>query len=292
MIDQALTSGIMPDIRPVPDAGAPGFTVRIVPIRYVHASQMTEILTPFTPPGGTVQVDPQRNLVLLAGSPRQIRTLTELIATFDVDWLEGRSIGLFPLQYAEPKSLTAELDVIFGDTEEGPLAGVVRLVPIDRLRAVLVVTAQPDYLDRAEIWIRRLDQRQGQEEVYVYAVQNGRAADLAEVLGRLFDFTSSAVGPENLLAPGLEPVEISSSGSQFDGEEEEEEEASRHTIRTQGQVNYHASDERQGQTRIVADETTNSLLIRASPGDFRPDRGHATAARRSTAPGPHRGNNR
>jgi general secretion pathway protein D len=286
-IDQALSSGIMPDVRPVSDAGTPGFTVRVVPLRYVSASQVAEILAPFAPPGGTLQVDAPRNLLLIAGSPDQIATLSDLIATFDVDWLEGMSIGLYPLQYADAERLAAELDAIFGGTEEGPLAGVVQLVPVDRLNAVLVITAQPAYLDRAAMWIKRLDQSEGDEEqVYVYSVQNGRAADLAEVLSQLFDLESAAVGQEDLLAPGLEPVEIPSSQSQFgeEGEQEfgatpapSEQETPRRAARLQpsspsGLLSPDTGEdeeEEESPARVIADENTNSLVIRATPRDFR-----------------------
>jgi general secretion pathway protein D len=290
-IDQALSSGIMPDVRPVSDAGTPGFTVRVVPLRYVSAGQVAEILAPFAPPGGAIQVDAARNLLLIAGSPDQIATLSDLIATFDVDWLEGMSIGLYPLQYAEPERLAAELDAIFGGTEEGPLAGVVQLVPVDRLNAVLVITAQPAYLDRAAMWIKRLDQSEGDEEqVYVYAVQNGRAADLAEVLSQLFDLESAAVGQEDLLAPGLEPIEIPSSQSQFDEEGEQEfgstptlseRETPRRAAETRPSTRTSPSgllspdadadeeEEEESPARVIADENTNSLVIRATPRDFR-----------------------
>ena len=56
-------------------------------------------------------------------------------------------------------------------------------------------------------------------------MQNGRAADLAGVLGEIFDVQSTSVGPSDLLAPGLEPVSIQSSGFSFGGGEGEGEEA-------------------------------------------------------------------
>ena len=134
----------------------------------------------------------------------QLATLQELVAIFDVNWLEGMSFGLFPLETASAAELALELDQIFGDTAEGPLAGVVRVVPIERLNAVLVVSAQPAYLDQAETWVRRLDREgEGEEpQIYVYNVQNARATNLAEVLGEIFGATATTVGEPSLLAPG------------------------------------------------------------------------------------------
>ncbi len=64
---------------------------------------------------------------------------------------------------------------------DSPLAGVVRFVPIERLNAVLAISPQPAYLERAETWIDRLDQgaEGARRRIFVYHVQNGRAADFA-----------------------------------------------------------------------------------------------------------------
>ena len=97
--------------------------------------------------------------------------------------------------------------------EAGPLTDIVRFVPIERLNAILVISAQPAYVERAQTWIERLDRiGEGLEPgIFVYAVQNGRATDLADVLGEVFGITTATVGPGDLLAPGLEPTEIGSS---------------------------------------------------------------------------------
>ena len=85
-------------------------------------------------------------------------------------------------------------------------------MPIDRLRAVLAIAGDASLIDEAKTWVERLDR--GQEgdgrRVYVYRVQNGRAADLGRVLGQLFPATVTPVGregPTAALAPGLNPTE-------------------------------------------------------------------------------------
>ena len=84
---------------------------------------------------------------------------------------------------------------------------MVRFVPIERLNAVLMVSAQPAYLDEAETWIGRLDRTGDGEEpqIYVYPVQNARAANLAEVLSEIFGARTVTVGAPSLLAPGQRP---------------------------------------------------------------------------------------
>ena len=208
-IDQALTSGLTAGIHPALDANRPGFGVVVVPVRFVSAAALAPLLQPFAPPGGSLQVDPERNLLLLAGTRDELSTLTDLVAMFDVDWLAGTSFGLYPLEFAKPTELVAELQQIFA-LDVGPASGVLRFLPIERLNAVLVMSSQPAYLDRAAAWVQRLDQagEAGEPQVFVYAVQNGRATDLAQVLGEIFNVPSAAAGPQDLLAPGLQPASI------------------------------------------------------------------------------------
>ena len=288
-LDQALTGAPAPDIHPLPDAGRPGFSILVAPVRFVSAAELATLLEPFVPPGGSLQVDAERNLLLLAGSAADLATLTDLVTMFDVDWLEGMSFGLFPLEFARPAPLVAELDQLFA-LEAGPVSGVVRFVPIERLNAVLVMSSQPAYLGRAETWIRRLDQagEAGEPQVFVYAVQNGRATDLAEVLGEIFNVPSAAVGPEDLLAPGLEPAEIGSSlfgreetgtGLEDEPEPAEPETAPRERQGAQelGRTPGLSSGVRPATSaegpppdiRIIADATTNSLVVWAAPREYR-----------------------
>jgi general secretion pathway protein D len=226
-IEQAIGSGPMADVGPLPDAGNPGFGVRVVPLRFVRAIEMAPMLEPFAPPGGTVQIDPVRNLILLAGMPDQLDTLSSLITMFDLDWLQGMSFGLFPLDNAPAAQLVEELHQIFSSLEGGPLEGLVNFVPIERLNAVLVVASQSTYLDQAEVWIDRLDRIGDGEEprIFVYSAQNARATNLADVLGEMFDARTSTVEGTGLLAPGQEGIEISTtsafSPSAEPGEEEE-----------------------------------------------------------------------
>lgn len=281
-IDQALTSGPMPEVRPVPDAGRAGFTVQVVPLRYVAANEIAELLAPFAPPGGVVQVDPVRNLLLLAGSADQLATLSDLAAMFDVDRFEGMSFGLFPLTVASAEALAGELQQVFAAGDEAVAPGVVRILPIERLNAVLVITTQPAYLDRARTWIGRLDRvGDGDEpQVFVYPVQNGRAADLAEVLSQLFDLEAAAVGAPDLLAPGLQPAQIRTSGFGPEGEglglgadEAPERPAParpRAALAPAGPTVFGAVPANGPRAiRIIADQATNSLVIRATPQEYR-----------------------
>ena len=286
-IDQAIAAGAMANVEPLPSAGAPGFGVQVVPLRFVSATELAPVLEPFQPPGGAIQVDAVRNLLLLAGSSDQLASLRDMVSIFDVDWMRGMSFGLFPLDNATAPDLAAELDQVFGGTEAGPLAGVVRVVPIERLNAVLVVSSQPAYLEQAELWVQRLDRTSDTDEpqIYVYPVQNSRAANLAEVLSGIFGAEAATVSGSSLLAPGSEATELQSDFELGTTEEQNlTEEAETATRPRLGQsapsgaaplspmsttFGLQGEEEGQPETRIIADDSTNSLVIRALPTDYR-----------------------
>jgi general secretion pathway protein D len=64
---------------------------------------------------------------------------------------------------------------------------------IERLNAVLVTAMQPAYLAQVRTWVERLDQvgSGSARRLYVYRVQNGRAANLATVLQRAMGLEST-----------------------------------------------------------------------------------------------------
>ena len=63
-----------------------------------------------------------------------------------------------------------------------------RLFPVERLNALVVVTPRSQILGQVESWIKRLDQPTDSLEagLFVYPVQNGSAARMAELLNGLF----------------------------------------------------------------------------------------------------------
>ena len=102
-------------------------------------------------------MDPMRNILMLAGTSEELGNLQETISIFDVNWLKGMSVGMYSLQNSESQEVVAELENLFGESSELPLAGMFRFVPIDRLNALLVISPSRDYLREISTWIERLD---------------------------------------------------------------------------------------------------------------------------------------
>ncbi len=196
-------------------AGAPaargqgGYSVRVLPLRFVSAAEIKSVLEPFLPPGSVLQVNAARNLLIASGTAADMDSFADLVRQFDVDWLSGTSFALYPLRVGTAKEVAGELEAIFGEGGSGALAGLVRILPIERLNALLVISPQRAYLAQVKTWVDRLDYGDDQmtPRVFEYHVQNSRAADLAAVLTQLLSSGAvSTVQPET--APGMKLVDL------------------------------------------------------------------------------------
>lgn len=235
-----------------------GYQVRIVPLQYVGVKEMQSILEPLLPPKAILRADSARNLMLIAGTSDELESIIDTVSIFDVDVLQGMSVGLFTLKNADVATVVPELQTLFGEASEGPLAGMFRLLPIERLNAILVITPQPKYLYEAESWIERLDRTVTASDggVNVYRVQNVDSLELAATLNEIFGSGGSST-PRASLAPGLRPREIS--GSQ--GGEPENAPPSRET------GNMDVSDVGED-VRIIADERNNALVVVSTKQEY------------------------
>ncbi|HXY99652.1 MAG TPA: type II secretion system secretin GspD [Stellaceae bacterium] len=190
-------------------AAQPGFGVALVPLRYISATEMQRLLEPLAPSGGILRVDPTRNLLIIAGSEQERQAMLDDVALFDVDALSGMSFALFTPRALDARELARELGQIVGG-RDSPLAGVLRFITIDRLNAVLAISPQAKYLEQLRDWVERLD-RPGDtvdQRLYVYRVQNGRAADLAAVLTKVMGASGTPSGLASRVTPPGEGQEV------------------------------------------------------------------------------------
>jgi general secretion pathway protein D len=193
------------------DAGAanpePGYGVSVVPLQYVSAQTLLKLMDSFATKPGVVRADVTRNLLLIQGTGPERRTAVETAMTFDVDWMRGQSIGIFPITNSGPEPIIAELEKIVDSGENGLSQNLVKLQPIARLNAIMVVSKKPALLHTVEGWIKRLDRSDStRTSVHVYKVKYGDAKQIARVLTDMFGGGSSNSGlldsADNQLAPG------------------------------------------------------------------------------------------
>lgn len=295
--------GIVPSLRqatpgiPLP----PGYGAIVVPLMYIGAGEMATILRPMAPPDALVRVDTVRNLLVLVGSRNQAEGWLDVVKTFDVDFLKGMSVGVFPLKHASTKDIEAALrllassgvsaapatggtptaagaaaakpaaNVVSGLSESFPLYGALRVLPIERLNSVLVVSPRAAYLDEARAWIEKLDRpshNASDSQLFVYPVQNGSAGHLAGVLGGLFGTAGGGAVQQRPVASGVAPglavtsaatvgVGLGQGGNAFTVANTQ---AARNSV-TQAQTGQQGAVTLEQGVRLMADEINNAVLV-------------------------------
>lgn len=182
-----------------------GDSVRIVPVRHISTDEAKAALAPFVQSGTEITTAAHASYISIAGAPAELDNLEQVLTTLDVDQLRGMSFGLFPLHDANATAVANELTQVLGAPND---ARSFRSLPITRMNAVLVISSQPGRLSEARKWISRLDRadRDGRK-IYVYPVQNRRAADIARILNAMLGNPKAdrAEPRERSIAPQLTP---------------------------------------------------------------------------------------
>jgi general secretion pathway protein D len=240
----------------------PGYGTVIIPLQYLGAAEMANILRPMVAPDAILRVDTVRNILVMRGTRAEAEGWLELVDTFDVNLLRGMSVGVFPLKHASTADVETALRLLSGGTlsgaagaaapggppirpqtpaqqqmqaqvlqqrrlaaaqanapggaqpgleglgESSPLFGAVRVLPIERINAIMVVTPRAAYLDEIRYWIEQFDRpnlNNGEPQLFVYKVQNSSADHLAELINGIYGGTvNSPAGPGATgVAPGL-----------------------------------------------------------------------------------------
>jgi len=127
-------------------------------------------------------------VLLISGDAPTREALVSLIRAFDIDILAGQSYALFPVTSGGAKDFATALSDTFRSGSGGALANVIRVVPMERINSVLLVSSQARYIDQARRVYALVERgrRQTLRSWNVYYLQNSRSNDIAFVLQQAF----------------------------------------------------------------------------------------------------------
>jgi general secretion pathway protein D len=211
-VKDAIPGNLTPRI--APPKLAMGYETRVFPLKYISATEMQKLLKPYAKAEAIVNADAARNMIIMAGTASELANYQRTIDVFDVDWLKGMSIGVYNLRNTDVTKVQPELDKVFGEAGQSPLAGMFRFIPMDTTNSIIVITSQPDYLKQAEQWLYRLDLGAGENgtQLYVYDVKNVKAVDLSDHLNAIYTGQVQQRSTQGNVAPGLRSTTIGGIG--------------------------------------------------------------------------------
>ncbi len=243
-----------------------GTGVTVVPLRYISAAAASQFIQPLLSLPEQIRIDDARNLLLFVGNAAERQNVVRTLGEIDVDWMAGRSVGIFPLSTATPEAVIAELDGLFspfGGFEQS--SSNVRFLPMDRLNAVLAITSQPEQLVEIERWVQRLDRGSGSSvQFFVYQLQHTPALPMAELLNASFaDAAAAGIVPAAAKPAGefgAAPPQAGLETGDFLGDEP--------PLPFDAPFSELPPSERRNlleSVKIVPNELSNTLVVRATP---------------------------
>jgi general secretion pathway protein D len=241
--------------------------LQITPLTYLAVEAVEPILTPLLQPVGSVIRMGPANLLGLIGSPEQLARVNALLAVLDDDPFQNQGIHLYQLKNSPAEKVAEELTNVM-KLIEGEQS-TYQVLGLDRINAVLVIAPANRGFKEVDRWVSILDavSQEQVEQLFVYKVKNLNAPNLAETLTTVFDDKkkteedSERTAREQALVNGLVPaVRAAPFVLQTDGSVIAQNAAEQ---AAEGGVSANIS------VTIVADEDTNSLLVRATPREYR-----------------------
>ena len=168
------------------------FVIEVVPVEHVAAQEMVNVIQPFVTPGGDVIPYARANLLIITDLDSNVARLKDLINTFDRDAFRDLRAKVYKIEHANIEEIGQELLSImdtYGVTPASAEERGVYIIPLQRLNSIVVVAFNPTVFAEIDRWMKLLDvppEEGAGRSVHVYAVENAKAADLAEILSELY----------------------------------------------------------------------------------------------------------
>lgn len=251
-------------------AGESSPVTQVIPLQFVQASALLASVKSVLGQQALVANDPTNRHLIVVDRAQNVAKVIELVAMLDVDYLARVRIRLVDIAKGDATELAKEMDTLFRTSGlfnwPGTEGNKVYFLPIVRMNAILVAAANDSMIDAAEKWIRTLDDEPKNglgAMVHVYPVNNSNATHLANLLRQLYggaatQTTGPAQQPSSSLSSPTGQAQTPATGPAATTD------PSRVVLRGSGASGGNLASN----VQIIADEATNSLVIRASPQDY------------------------
>lgn len=238
--------------------------MQITPLRYISVEAALTVLKPLIEPQGRILSLSNLNLIGVIATPDRINRVNKLLSVMDSDPFLHRGMRLYRLANSKAAEVQVELDKILKGVAGATPA--YQFIALERINAILAIAPPNGSFNEVTTWIDVLDERseEGGEQVFIYQVKNLEAKKLATTLTDVFKIEDKKAAEEKerrlknqqqtaqipSADPNQPPITVPIPGKTPGPGEEG-------TVSADLKVN------------IVADEATNSLIIRAKPRDYR-----------------------
>ncbi|MFP4667930.1 MAG: type II secretion system secretin GspD, partial [Desulfobacterales bacterium] len=203
---------------------------QVLPLDYADPEEIKKIFSPLVSKSAVIISYPPTGTLIITDVYSNIRRLMRIIDTIDVEGT-GREISVIPVEHADAEEMVRIVDSLFNAGRKGERRQDEEIVAVAEKRTnFLVIQASEPDVERVRELVKMLDKEmpRGKEKVHVYYLENAKAEELVGVLQEL---------------PTRE------------GEKSEKSGKKEAPVVSEN-------------VKIAADESTNSLIIRAERDDY------------------------
>jgi general secretion pathway protein D len=249
-----------------------GVLTYVIALHHIPSAEMVTLITPFVSNGANMINYASANILILTDYRQNVEQALKLIRLLDTEYFDLTTVDLVPIRYNQAVDIAEDLAQIFAP---GAPAGV-RLVTIERLNSILVVTRSVDVFQEVQELIDKLDTPSSGTNLrtFVYQVENNTATNIASILSQLYQdgvAVPSAMGgaaqegqaQQPVAEPGFVPAGQQGLQGRFRGSELGPS--------LTGRPMASGSDIRSvvsGNIKIIVNEFNNSLIIQATESDY------------------------
>jgi general secretion pathway protein D len=293
--------------RPAGPGNETGYAIQVVPVRFFSVAEMKRLLAPFVTPGGDVLDFPRGNFLMIVDLPSNVQRLMEIRDMIDVQTFVGTRTEIYQPKVASADELAAEMTKVMQAYASSAVQAegfAAHFLSIPRINQLLVVADSEAAWTYVRRWLERLDtigEGPGRR-IHIYPVENGKAVELADVLTQVLGIsggprreqgrtleqlhrgTSSAAPttPGLLRQPGTGFGTFGGQQSTMGGinalapaQQQPQPGAPPPTTTTRppagrpdGRPDARQQEAKQEELRIVADQTTNTLIVFGTAQEF------------------------
>jgi len=270
---EPLVSTIGPPQEPAPgEVPDEGVMTYVIALHHIPSGEMITLITPFVSAGANIINYATANILILTDYRQNVEQALKLIRLLDTEYFDLNTVDLVPIRFNQAADIAADLAQIFAP---GGTAGV-RLVTIERLNSILVVTRSAGVFQEVQEWIEKLDTPSTATNLrtFVYQVENNTATNIANILSQLYqDGVAAPSMVVGAVQEGQPQQPVTEPGFVSPGPQDLQRAFRAADIgpTLSGRPMSSGSDIRavvSGNIKIIVNEFNNSLIIQATEAEY------------------------
>ncbi|PKN64431.1 MAG: type II secretion system protein GspD [Deltaproteobacteria bacterium HGW-Deltaproteobacteria-15] len=242
------------------------YITQIMPLVHLDANGLVPVVKPLLTKNGAVFAPPSSDILVVTDHKSNLKKVGELLEEIDID-ITGATAERIDLKYSTADVVSAKLtdilDTKYGKGIKGARAVPFRVVPLERVNAIIGV-GSPTVLKDIRSLIPQMDARtpEGRSLVNVYYLEHAKAEDMVGVLTET-QKSKTASDTAKSYTPTTTTGLRGTTGQKS---------ATESISRTEGGGSIISGKFKAfgKETSILADKSTNSIVVYAEPEDYLP----------------------